>query len=484
MVMIVMKKRSITSNYLYNLIYQLLILLIPLITIPYLTRVLGATELGIYSYTYSIATIFFLTSALGINTYGQREIAYVQQDKLKVTKIFWELVIIRSFATIGSLIILYGFSFLTSRYSLYYQIFGLYVFGNLFDITWFYQGIEDFKAVAIRNIIVKVFYLISIFVFIKTRNDLWKYILLFSLSTLVTNVSFWLNIKKLVNIPSLSSLNIKKHLKPVLLLFVPQIASLLYTVLDKTMIGIIVPDIRQVNYYEQASYIDKTVLILITTIGTVMASRMATAFSKKDTTLMREYMFEIVNFVWLLGSALMFGVAAVIKNVVPWFYGPEYYDVINLVYIMSPLIIIIGFNNVLGVQYLVPTKKQNKYIFAIVCGSVLNIVLNLILLNVIGTIGAAISSVIAEFVILMIELSYVKNIITFKDLVKIGLKYLIFGLVMFVIVYYSGFLFMPTIYGTILQVVIGFIIYACLLLITKDSFINKHVLPFLKNRRF
>ena len=91
---------------------------------------------------------------------------------------------------------------------------------------------------------------------------------------------------------------------------------------------------------------------------------------------------------------------------------------------------------------------------------------------------------IAEFVILMIELSYVKNIITFKDLVKIGLKYLTFGLVMFVIVYYSGFLFMPTIYGTILQVVIGFIIYACLLLITKDSFINKHVLPFLKNRRF
>ena len=149
-----MKKRSITSNYLYNLTYQLIILLIPLISIPYLTRVLGATELGIYSYTYSIATIFFLFAALGINTYGQREIAYVQQDKEKRSKIFWELVIIRFFATVFSLIILYIFSFLTSRYSLYYQIFGLYVFGNLFDITWFYQGIEDFKAVAIRNIIV------------------------------------------------------------------------------------------------------------------------------------------------------------------------------------------------------------------------------------------------------------------------------------------------------------------------------------------
>ena len=160
-----MNKKSITKNYIYNLTYQMLVVLVPLMTTPYLTRILGAKELGIYSYTYSIATIFFLFAALGINTYGQREIAYVQDTKEGRSKVFWELMIVRLLSTVISLILLYVFSFITHRYQIYYWIFGLYVLGNLFDITWFYQGIEDFKAVAIRNIIVKFLFLISVFIF-------------------------------------------------------------------------------------------------------------------------------------------------------------------------------------------------------------------------------------------------------------------------------------------------------------------------------
>ena len=158
-----MNKKSITKNYIYNLTYQMLVVLVPLMTTPYLTRILGAKELGIYSYTYSIATIFFLFAALGVNTYGQREIAYVQDTKEGRSKVFWELMIVRLLSTVISLILLYVFSFITHRYQIYYWIFGLYVLGNLFDITWFYQGIEDFKAVAIRNIIVKFLFLISVF---------------------------------------------------------------------------------------------------------------------------------------------------------------------------------------------------------------------------------------------------------------------------------------------------------------------------------
>ena len=476
-----MNKKSITSNYIYNLIYQMVVVLVPLLITPYLTRVLGATELGIYSFTYSIATIFFLFAALGINTYGQREIAFVQDDIDKRSNIFWELIIIRAVSTFLSLALLFIFSFVTYRYSIYYQIFGLYVFANLFDITWFYQGIEDFKAVSIRNIIVKFLFLISVFVFVKTKDDLWIYILLFSLSTLVTNASFWFKLKDLVKKVPFKTLEIRRHMKPVLLLFIPQVASLLYTVFDKTMIGMIVPDVKEVNFYEQASYIDKTILMLIITIGTVMASRMAQAFINDDKKLMKSYMLEIINFVWLFGSALMFGVAAVIRNVVPWFYGPEYSSVVYLVYIMSPLIIIIGLNNVIGIQYLIPTKRQNKYVCAIVIGSIINIIINLFLLNLIGTVGAAISSVVAETVILLIELASVKDLIKLSDIIKIGYKYLIYGLIMFVITYFSGNIFGPTIYGVLFQILVGGLTYLFILFITKDKFINEYVFDYFKN---
>ena len=476
-----MNKKSITKNYIYNLTYQMLVVLVPLMTTPYLTRILGAKELGIYSYTYSIATIFFLFAALGINTYGQREIAYVQDTKEGRSKGFWELMIVRLLSTVISLILLYVFSFITHRYQIYYWIFGLYVLGNLFDITWFYQGIEDFKAVAIRNIIVKFLFLISVFIFVKNKNDLNIYIFLFSLATFITNISFWIKINNLITTVSISTLNFKKHIKPVILLFIPQVASLLYTVFDKTMIGIIVPNIEEVNFYEQASYIDKTVLMLIITIGTVMASRMAQAFIKNDKKMMKTYMFEIVTFVWLIGSPLMFGVAAVIRNVVPWFYGPEYNSVINLVYIMSPLIIIIGLNNVIGIQYLIPTKKQNKYIFAIVMGSVINIIINIILLNTIGTVGAAISSVVAELAILFIELRCVKSIINFYDIIKIGYKYIIYSFIMFILVFLSGNIFGATIPGVLFQVLIGIVVYTLTLLLSKDRFFETYVLSYIKN---
>lgn len=478
-----MKKKSITSNYIYNLIYQLLILLIPLFTTPYLTRVLGASELGIYSYTYSIVTIFFLLASLGINTYGQREIAYVQDDKKKRSKVFWELIIVRFFSTIISLLLLIAFSLITSNYSIYYQIFLVYVLANMFDITWFYQGIEDFKGVSIRNSIIKFLFLISVFVFVKTKNDLWIYILLFSLSTIITNITFWIKINKFIEVPKFKTLKIKKHFKPVIVFFIPQIASLIYTVLDKTMIGLMVPNISNVSFYEQASYIVKTIMMLITTIATVMISKMSYYYEKKDYKKLKEYLTGIVNFVWLGGCALLFGICAVINNFVPWFYGNEYLSVINLVYVLSPLIILIGLNNVIGIQYLIPTKQQNKYIFAVLIGALVNLILNLIFINIFGTIGAAISSCIAEFIILLIELRYVKNVITIIQLIKPYIKYVLYGIIMFIPTYLCGNLFGSTIYGTLFQMIIGCIIYLFLLLLTKDEFMKKKILSNIYSNR-
>lgn len=475
-----MKKRSITWNYIYNLIYQLILIVIPLLTTPYLTRILGANNLGIYSYTYSIVTIFFLLSALGINTYGQREIAYVQDDLKKRSKLFWELFFIRIFSTIFSFVLLIIFSFIVSEYSIYYKIFYIYVLANMFDITWLYQGIEDFKNITIRNIIIKLIYIFSIFIFVKDSSDLSIYIFLFSLSTFITNVSFWIKINKIVDRPNFKILEFKKHFKLIVSFFIPQIASLIYTVLDKTMLGIIVPDIRSVSFYEQATYIDKTILTLITTIGTIMISKVSYSYEKKEFKKIKLYLNKVINFVWLFGSSLTFGICATIENFVPWFYGEEYLSVTNLVYIMSPLIIIMGLSNIIGVQFLISTKQQNKYILSISLGSVVNFILNLILIPIMWERGAAISTIVAELLILLIELYYVKETISILDIIKPSIKYLLFGIIMFLVSYKSGKLFGATMQGTLLQCFVGFLIYFLLLIISKDKFLYENFINKLK----
>ena len=195
------------------------------------------------------------------------------------------------------------------------------------------------------------------------------------------------------------------------------------------------------------------------------------------------YMHKIINFVWLFGCALLFGIVAVIKNFVPWFYGNEYLKVIEIVYYMSPIIIIIGLNNVIGIQYLIPTKQQNKYIVAVSLGALVNFILNLILINVIGVIGAVIASVAAELFILLLELYFVKDKIKFIDVIKPALKYLLFGLVMGVITYLVGNIWGPCILGTCLQIVVGFVVYVLLLLVFKDKFIKENVLSYFKRSK-
>ena len=175
-------KKSIAKNYIYNLIYQMLTIVLPLITTPYLSRVLGAENIGIYGYTLSIVTYFVLFGTLGIAMYGQREIAYVQNDKTKQSKTFWEIVITR-FITLTIASVTFYITFcIRGQYTTYYTILLLELLANALDISWYYQGIEDFGKTVIRNLVVKILSLVCIFVFVKTQADLWKYMLIYVLA--------------------------------------------------------------------------------------------------------------------------------------------------------------------------------------------------------------------------------------------------------------------------------------------------------------
>ena len=191
-----MAKKSIAKNYIYNMVYQVLTLILPLITTPYLSRVLGAEGNGIYSYTYAIVTYFILFGSLGVALYGQREIAYAQEFPEKRKKIFIEIVIFR-FITIIIATVFYFFLFVKgAEYQIYYQILMLELIAAAFDISWFFQGLEEFKKTVIRNVLVRLCSVTLVFLLVKTREDLAKFTLIYSLADLIGNLSLWLYLPK------------------------------------------------------------------------------------------------------------------------------------------------------------------------------------------------------------------------------------------------------------------------------------------------
>lgn len=465
------KKKSVKINYFYNLIYNLLTLLLPLLTTPYLSRVLGVENIGIYGFTNSIVTYFVLFGCLGTTLYGQREIAYVQDDKEKQSKVFYEIFFVKLISMFIS-ILLYGFSFcLDGTLSLYYQILLIYLVANVFDISWYLQGIEEFDKTVIRNLIVKVLSIILIFVLVKKPDDLWIYFTIFAGSELLGNITMWIYVPKYLNKPNFKKLNLKKHLKPILMLFIPQIAIKVYTVLDKTMIGVISGNMNDVGFYEQGQNIVRALIVIITAYGTVMASRIAYTYKNSDKKETIKYLKSSFRFSWLLGIPLMLGTIAVADKLVPWFFGDGYAPVSNIIKFTSPLIIAIGLNNVLGMQYLVPIGRQKDFTTAVVIGALSNFVLNNILIRLFGTIGAVIASVLAETIILIYELYVTRKEFNWLMIFNGVFKYLIAGIIMFIVIYNIELHLGVSLLNTFIVFIIGVITYFIMLLLLRDSYI-------------
>lgn len=466
-----MAKKSVSKNYIYNLVYQILLMVIPLITTPYLSRVLGAENLGIYSYTLSIATYFVLFGSLGVALYGQREIAYVRDDKDKLSKTFFEILFFRFVSMAFSIFTFYLFFCLNGNYKVYYRILLLELVANSLDISWLFQGLEEFKKITGRNIVVKLISLVLIFTLVKTKNDLWLYVVIYVLSDVIGNLSLWPYLPKYVNKVKPKRLNLKKHLRPILALFIPQIAVNIYTVLDKTMIGLISGNMVAEGNYEQSQNIVKTALTVVTALGTVVSPRIANSMSNHDTEKINEYLSKSFRFVWFMGIPVMFGIMGIANTLVPWFLGSEFNDSVALIMLGSPLIMAIGLNNVTGLQYLVPVKKQKLFTLSVVIGALFNFTLNSIMIPIYGANGAIIASVLAEFLILTIHILGIKKDIDIKMIYKGSLKYIVSGIIMFSVVYFIGIKMNPTMSTTFLQILVGIIIYTLLLIIAKDDFI-------------
>lgn len=460
---------KVVKNYLYNLSYQILVLIVPLITTPYVSRVLGAKGVGTFSYTNSIVQYFILFGCIGLNLYGQREIAYVQHEKEKRDKVFWELVILRIITVSISLIVFYFTLASHGKYSSVFLIMCLDILASMVDISWFFQGIEDFKKIVVRNFIIKIVGVALIFLFVKSYDDLLLYVICHSATLFLGNLSMWAYTPKLVGRVKVRELEIKKHIRPTVLLFLPQIATSVYTVLDKTMIGFLTGLEEEVAYYEQGQKIVKIVMTLVTSLGTVMMPRVANLFKQNEMDKVINYLSKSFRFVFFLSFPMMFGLMAVSCNIVPWFFGSGYGKVVPNMIVVAPILLLIALSNIMGTQYLLPTGRQKEYTLSVVTGCVVNFTLNLLLIPNFLSIGAAVATVIAESSVTGVQVFCTRKDFRFGEIIKDNKHYIISSLVMFVPTYSLARYLPSTIMNTFICVVVGGVIYLGLLFVMKDE---------------
>ncbi|MDR2531857.1 MAG: flippase [Oscillospiraceae bacterium] len=476
---------TIKKNFLYQSLYQLLILLIPLILAPYISRVLGAEGIGIYSYTFSIVTYFIYFARLGLSNHGIRSIAAVRDDKEKLNRTFSNLfflhLVISLFVFAAYVVFIVFFA---GEYRLYFIIHAITVLSALFDINWLFLGLEQVKFTVTRSTAVKLSITASVFLFVKSPGDLWKYTLIMGLGVFLGHSVLWVFVKRFIAFVKPTWSGIKTHVKPMLILFVPVIALSVFNTLDKIMLGAMTDKI-QLGFYENSQKIIFVSVGFITAFNAIMLPRMSNLNAKDNADESRpqneksRLMLVSMKYVMLLAFAMTFGIAAISDRFAPWFFGGAFRECGILIRTLCLIIPFLAFQSVLSTQYLIPNKRDKMYTASTVAGAVINIAANLILIPRFGALGAVISTILAESLRCIIVVFAAKNHLPVGVYLKNTLFFVFAGAVMYALVRYVGFI-ANDVYGTILiQVIVGAGFYlgisALYLHITKDAFFRNNV---------
>ena len=458
-----MSKPNLKTNYLFQTIYQVLILIVPLITAPYLSRVLGPSAIGTQTLTYNIANYFVLFSMLGLAKYGLRCISESKDNQDECCNVFTELFFIHLLFSIIGIILYSAYVLIFVRDSTnIYWISIIYVVGTVFDINWVYFGLEKFKITVIRNLFVKLVSTVCIFVFVKTVDDLWLYVLILALSQFISYAFLWPTLFKEIRF---TRFNLKtafqKHIKNLLILFIPVIAISIYKSMDKIMIGFISGE-EQLGYYESADRIVTITLAIISSIGTIILPRLSNVGKTGDAEEYNRIVGASNFFNCFLTCGCAFGLMGIATTFIPIFYGDNFKPAVSILLILSSTVLFASLSDFVRMSYLIPQKKDKIFVFCILIGALVNLVLNIPLIIFFGADGAAISTAITEMVVCILQYIFTRHYFKAKETFSNLLPFVAIGLITFLLTHFSA-LFLPgEILKLILQFAIGFFAYLIL----------------------
>lgn len=468
-----MAEPSLKKNFSLSLAYQVLTLITPFITTPYVSRVLGADGVGIVSYTSSVAAMFVLFASLGTMSYGTIEIAKVRNDIEKRSQLFWEIELLAVLSTFVVTIIWGCFIWASKQYQLIYLILTMNLVAVVLDVSWFFAGLEEFKYIVYRNFVIKIVGIILLFVFIRSKDDVALFIFLQVFINILALATMWLYLKGRIRRPKIVLRNLSHHFHETLIFFVPTIASSIYSILDKALIGVITDSAYENGYYEQATKIAFMVkTVTFGALNSVMMSRQSHLFAEGKLSEMKERIDRSIDMIMFIGIGACLGVIGIASTFVPMFFGPGYDPVVFLMQLLIPVVLFSGVGDCLGSQYYNPSGLRAKSARYIVAGAVLNLICNLILIPRLGSVGAVIGTLIAEFFIACLYVYNCNGFLRLSQILGKVWKRLLAGGCMLVVITLIRHAGLTDLLTVLAQCAVGFVVYVLILLLMRDKLLN------------
>ena len=449
---------SIKKNFALNTLYQVLAILLPLITAPYLARVIGAAGTGVYSYKFSIAKYFTIFAMLGLNNYGNRTIAAVRDNKAQLSKEFTSIYIMQLVLhlLVLSAYVIYAWFFAGDLVS---KLLTLYVLSSLFDINWFFFGLEQFKLTVVRNTIIKLCSVACILLFVKEKNDVWKYVLIMACSFLFSQMMLWPFLKRYTSFSLISIGDVIKHLRPNIVLFIPVVAVSLYKTMDKVMLGAMTVD-EQVGYYDNCESLIAIPLALVQSLGNVMLPRMSNLFAKGNSKeISTKYINTSIVFATFLATSISFGIMTVSKEFVPLFYGSGFETCVPILLVLCPSVFFTAIGNVIRTQLLIPQKKDKEYIISVFIGAIVNLILNALLIPQYSAVGASLGTLAAEISVCIYQIVSSRKDIIYKQAFEDSLPMIIAAIMMFIILFNIRMPIDNNLLALVSKIILGIITY-------------------------
>ena len=474
--------KNLSKNFIYNLIFEIVIVIAPLIVTPYVSRVLGPELIGVRSYTFAILGYFELFINLGIAIYGQREIAKHFDDLQSRSRIFFSLQLIKTlvflFVFSTYCILFFGVNIL-NNYKTIFILWMPHLFESLFNIAWYFQGVEKFKYLAIRGVVIRIIQIILTIALVKNDSDFWIYILIYGGFPLIQAVVLWPFLYKELDFKELRNINIGRHIINVLIFFIPTFSTTIYSSIDKVMLGSMLDTTLEAGYYESAQHIAIICTTIFTSIYAVMRSRSTIVYKKGNLDEQKKVLSQFVKIALFMVFPIALGLFAVSDEFVILFFGEQYTPVIDMLKALIGIVLFVGISNFIISVYIIPKGKEKILSLLYIIATIINITLNIILISKLGAQGAIIGSIVAEGIIFIGTIFISRNSIPFIWYFKYGWKYIVSSIFMVLFIYFYKYILKIDFYNLFFEILIGIVSYAILLCLLRDSLLFSTLKKFL-----
>lgn len=463
-------------NILYNAVYQIFLVLVPLITVPYLSRVLGPKTYGIYGSVNNTVQFLMVFCTLSVSYIGIRTVSRTRTygTPQELTEAFWGLWYFQAIAGLVTILItLLITNIFHIQYWNYLILMVPYLISAQVDISWFFQGLADFGRVVLKNTAVKLASVVLILLLIKSPADLWKYFLIMSVSTMLGSFVFWLDIHRYVGKPVGHFYKYKTTIVSIITLMIPQIATQIYTSLDKPILGFF-SNSTQVAFYDNSQRISNMILGVITSISLVIMPKMASEEKEMQKVVLKKSLEATT----MLGTLFAVIIMANTKQFVPFFFGKKFIPMTPLMFFFALTIIMIPMGGVFANQFALANRRDKEYAIPVVIGAIIEVVLAALLDRPYGASGATVAILITEFVVLILRLWIVRDDYSFKNAFSDVPKYFLIGIITLIAGMLMPNLIRSSFVNMAVKSILMLIIYAGIMFMMKLDF-NQDIMDFI-----